>query len=60
VERLKGLLKLQSSADEMPLVYNWLKQAEATRRLVKDNYQELEGEELIEVTVAENVRNQLR
>ncbi|NCQ94518.1 MAG: carbonic anhydrase [Microcystis wesenbergii Mw_QC_S_20081001_S30D] len=56
---MKGLLKLQSLADEMPLVYNWLKQAEATRRLVKDNYKELEGEELIEVTVAENVLNQL-
>lgn len=56
---MKGLLKLQSLADEMPLVYDWLKQAEATRRLVKDNYKELEGEELIEVTVAENVLNQL-
>ncbi|CCI05170.1 Carbonic anhydrase [Microcystis aeruginosa PCC 9443] len=56
---MKALLKLQSLADEMPLVYNWLKQAEATRRLVKDNYKELEGEELIEVTVAENVLNQL-
>jgi carbonic anhydrase len=56
---MKGLLKLQSLANEMPLVYDWLKQAEATRRLVKDNYRELEGEELIEVTVAENVLNQL-
>lgn len=56
---MKGLLKLQALADEMPLVYDWLKQAEATRRLVKDNYEGLEGEELIEVTVAENVLNQL-
>jgi carbonic anhydrase len=56
---MKGLLKLQSLANEMPLVYDWLKQAEATRRLVKDNYKELEGEELIEITVAENVLNQL-
>jgi carbonic anhydrase len=56
---MKGLLKLQSLAEEMPLVYDWLKQAEATRRLVKDNYKELRGEELIEITVAENVLNQL-
>jgi carbonic anhydrase len=57
---IERFIKIAESANEMPLVYNWLKQAEATRRLVKDNYQELEGEELIEVTVAENVRNQLR
>jgi carbonic anhydrase len=56
---MKGLLKLQALADEMPLVYDWLKQAEATRKLVKDNYKDLQGEELIEVTVAENVLNQL-
>lgn len=56
---MKGLLKLQALADEMPLVYNWLQQAEATRRIVKDNYKELAGEELIDITVAENVLNQL-
>ena len=56
---MKGLLKLQALANEMPLVYNWLQQAEATRRIIKDNYKELEGEELIDITVAENVLNQL-
>jgi carbonic anhydrase len=43
----------------MPLVYDWLKHAEATRRLVKENYSHYEGEELIEITVAENVLTQL-
>ena len=43
----------------MPLVYEWLKHAEATRRLIKENYQHLEGEELLKITVAENVLNQL-
>lgn len=56
---MKGLLKLDKLAKEMPLVYEWLKQAEATRRLVKDNYKDLKGEELLEVTVAENVLTQL-
>jgi carbonic anhydrase len=56
---MKGLLKMNKLAEEMPLVYNWLKQAEATRRLVKENYKDLEGEELLELTIAENVLNQL-
>jgi len=56
---MKGLLHLESLAEEMPLVYEWLKQAEATRRVVKDNYAEYEGLELLELTVAENVLNQL-
>lgn len=56
---MKGLLKLDSLASKMPLVYDWLKHAEATRRLVKDNYSNLEGEELLEVTIAENVLTQL-
>ena len=43
----------------MPLVYDWLKHAEATRRLVQDNYSHYEGEELIEITVAENILTQL-
>jgi carbonic anhydrase len=56
---MKGLLKLQSLEDEMPLVYEWLKHSEATRRVLKENYSELEGEELIAMAVAENVLNQL-
>lgn len=56
---MKGLLKINKLAEEMPLVYDWLKQAEATRRLIKENYNDLEGEELLELTIAENVLNQL-
>lgn len=56
---MKGLLKLNSLQEKLPLVYDWLKHAEATRRLVLDNYGHLEGEDLIEMTVAENVLTQL-
>ena len=47
---MKGLLQLGKLAEEMPLVYEWLKHhAEATRRLVQDNYKEYEGEELLKL-----------
>lgn len=56
---MKGLLKLSSLEEEMPLVYNWLKHAEATRRLIKENYSHLEGEDLLEIAIAENVLTQI-
>ncbi len=56
---MKGLLKMSKLEKQMPLVHEWLKQAEATRRLIEDNYSHLEGEELLAITVAENVLNQL-
>jgi carbonic anhydrase len=56
---MKGLLKLNELQANMPLVYDWLKHTEATRRLVLDNYKELEGEDLLEVTAAENIITQL-
>lgn len=56
---MKGLLQLGKLEEEMPLVYDWLRHAEATRRLVKENYSEYEGEELLEVTIAENVLTQI-
>jgi carbonic anhydrase len=56
---MKGLLKLDELREKMPLVYEWLKQAEATRRLVKENYSTLEGEELLDITTAENVLTQI-
>jgi carbonic anhydrase len=56
---MKGLLKVESLSQKMPLVYEWLKHAEATRLLVKENYAHFSGEDLLEVTVAENVLNQL-
>ena len=56
---MKGLLKLSSLEEEMPLVYEWLKHAEATRRLMRDHYSDREGEELLESAIAENVISQL-
>ena len=56
---MKGLLKLNSLEEEMPLVYEWLKHAEATRRLMREHYSDREGEELLEITIAENVVTQL-
>ena len=56
---MKGLLKLDQLEHEMPLVYQWLRHSEATLRLVKDNYKTYSNEELIEITVAENVLTQI-
>lgn len=56
---MKGLLSLNKLQESMPLVYDWLKQAEATRRLVRENYSDYDGEELLEITVAENVLTQI-
>jgi len=56
---MKGLLQLGSLEEEMPLVYDWLKHAEATRRLVKENYGDRGKEELLEIAIAENVLTQI-
>lgn len=56
---MKGLLQLDKLQQEMPLVYNWLQHTEATRRLVQENYSNCVGEELLEVTIAENVLTQI-
>ena len=56
---MKGLLQLGSLEEEMPLVYEWLKHAEATRRLVKENYQGYSKDELLEIAIAENVLTQV-
>jgi carbonic anhydrase len=56
---MKGLLKLNKLQEDLPLVYDWLKHTEATRRILKDNYSEYEGEALIEIAVAENILTQI-
>jgi carbonic anhydrase len=56
---MKGLLALNKLQEDMPLVYDWLKHAEATRRLVKENYKNFKGDELLEITIAENVLTQI-
>ncbi len=56
---MNGLLKLDQLREEMPITYQWLKLAEGTRRLVKENYTHLMDKELLEVTSAENVLTQI-
>jgi carbonic anhydrase len=56
---MKGLLHLNQLQADMPLVYDWLKHAEATRRLVLDNYHSVDDEQLLEIAVAENVLTQI-
>lgn len=56
---MKGLLQLGSLEEQMPLVYDWLRHTEATRRLVMENYSNYSKEELLEITIAENVLTQI-
>lgn len=56
---MKGLLQLGKLEEEMPVVYEWLKHAEATRRTIKEHYQDHEGEELLNAAAKENVLTQL-
>jgi carbonic anhydrase len=56
---MKGLLAPDNLRQEMPLVHDWLKHAEATRRLVIDNYRTFQSEELLEIAIAENVLTQI-
>lgn len=56
---MKGLLKLKELEDKMPLVSRWLEYAEATRQVVLKNYSPCSGEDLLEITIAENVLTQI-
>ena len=56
---MKGLLQLGELEDKMPLVYEWLNNAAATRKLVCDNYGHLEKKEMLNALVAENVLTQI-
>lgn len=56
---IQGLLQIGNLAKEMPLVYNWLKYAEATRRIIEENYSGYEGEDLLNVAIEENVLVQI-
>ncbi len=56
---MKGLLKLNKLQEDMPLVYDWLRHAEATRRLIKENYSGYNDDELLEIAIAENVLTQI-
>jgi carbonic anhydrase len=57
---IKGLLKLQSLSDEMPLVYNWLDHyGESIRRIIRENYQGYSEEEVVKIATQTNVLNQV-
>lgn len=47
------------SVEDLPAVKSWMIQAETTRRIVRENYTDLKGEELLVTTIQENVRIQL-
>jgi carbonic anhydrase len=55
---MKALLQPQMLAD-LPEMARWLQHAEATRRIVKENYPHIEGKALETLTVEENVLVQL-
>lgn len=55
---MKGLLHPEQLR-ELPTVAAWLSHAEATRRTVKENYTDLSDEQLLNVTIQENVLVQL-
>ena len=55
---MKGLLH-PAALVEMPAVAEFLKHAEATRRIVRSKYAHLSGDELLEVAIEENVLVQI-
>jgi carbonic anhydrase len=55
---MRGLLD-ESLVAAMPAVKEWLQNAEATRRIIRENYQHLEGPALLTAAVEENVLVQL-
>ncbi|MEB3268831.1 MAG: carbonic anhydrase [Leptolyngbya sp.] len=56
---MKGLLQVGELEDKMPLVYTWLRHTEATRKLVYDNYGDLDKADLLDAMVGENVLTQI-
>ena len=54
----KGILD-PAQAKDLPSLQEWLMQAEATRRIIRENYSHLKGDELLTATIQENVRVQL-
>ena len=55
---LEGLLHPEKLS-EMPLVSTWLSNAEATRSIIKENYDKLSDEEMLNVAMQENVLVQI-
>lgn len=55
---MKGLMQPQD-LQSLPLVAEWLKHAEATRRVVLENYQDCDDHDLLNAAIKENVLVQL-
>jgi carbonic anhydrase len=55
---MKGLLE-PKYVESLPAVASWLKHAETTRRIVLDNYKDLDAARLLTATIEENVLVQL-
>ena len=55
---IKALLQ-PTVMDDLPLVREWLGHAEATRRIVAENYSNLSGNELLDIAIQEHVLMQL-
>jgi len=57
---MKGLLQIGNLAEQMPLVYDWLRHhAEATRRLVLENYKGYNSDKLLKIAIQQNVLTQI-
>ncbi|HEY6559428.1 MAG TPA: carbonic anhydrase [Polyangiaceae bacterium] len=55
---MKGLLN-PAGLDEMPCVASWLRHADSTRAIIRENYAQLEGTPLLSACVQENVLTQI-
>ena len=55
---MKGLLHPEHLTT-LPAMCSWLSHAEATRRIIEDNYKHLSGDELVSATIEENVLVQI-
>jgi carbonic anhydrase len=56
---MKGLLQVGDLEETMPLVHEWLRHTEATRKLVNDHYGHLDKKDKLEALVGENVLTQI-
>jgi carbonic anhydrase len=57
---MKGLIQINSLSEKMPSVYNWLRiHGEPTQRLVKDNYKDYPHDQLLKITIEQNVLTQI-
>ncbi|MGV3719977.1 MAG: carbonic anhydrase [Actinomycetota bacterium] len=55
---VKGMVAPET-LDDLPAVRAWLSHAEATRRIVKENYSHLQGKDLVTAAMEENVLIQI-